>query len=86
MVFSRAKRIRRGGSNHYQEEQQTPLYEWSGFPQEVQGKRGENCGESANRSKLFVISRITYIKASRLGTSSPVWSPKCDFRTIDFSS
>jgi len=56
--FFEARLIRRSRPSHYSREK--ALYEWTGFPQEVQGKHGENWGESVDYSKLFIIIGIRY--------------------------
>jgi len=37
---------------------ESPLYGWAGFPQAVQGKPGENHGESTYLPTLFLFSNL----------------------------
>ena len=60
------------------------LYGGSGFSQLVQGKLGEDNGESRINTKIFIFSVIGHFKAPKAGTSSLVYSQKCNFCTIDF--
>jgi hypothetical protein len=60
------------------------LYERTGFPQRVQGKRGENKGESHILGKLFIFILLQCFRLDGTGTRSVVWDPKCALCTIGF--
>src|SRR5436190_5486037 len=76
--------IRPKGRSHYQKWLRDPLYDRSGSPQSVQGKLGENHGESVYSRKRCCLSVLHRKSAERAGTRRLVWGLKCDFCTIDF--
>ena len=44
------------------------LYERTGYPQPVQGKRGENLGESRIQSNLFIFNSLQCLRMKKSGT------------------
>src|SRR5712692_10068570 len=51
-----------------------PLYGGTGFPQRVQGKRGENYGESRTTTKVCVFRWLGCFEVEKTGTRKNVWT------------
>ena len=51
-----------------------PLYGGTGFPQRVQGKRGENYGESRTATKVSVFRWLGCFEVEKTGTRKNVWT------------
>src|SRR4029077_20855616 len=60
------------------------LYEGTGFPQPVQGKRGENQGESRSACNIFVLCFLWISDWKNSRTRRLVWASKCVLCTIAF--
>jgi hypothetical protein len=55
-------------ANHSLRKRKTPLYEGTGFPHAVQGKTGENDGESAFSIKWFTFIALQWKNLTKSGT------------------
>ena len=75
-----------GRRESLQREPRNGLYEGTGFPQLVQGKRGENWGESRIPCNILELQGLEPVNPECGGTSSQVWAAKCDFCTIAFGA
>src|SRR6266852_1358161 len=51
-----------------------PLYGGTGFPQRVQGKRGENHGESRTTTKVSLFRWLGCLEVEKTGTRKNVWT------------